>query len=70
MKLILDIVKTAIRLHPKDCIFKEDAIQQISSAALDSYDGSKESLIESLANAFKDAELYCPHEGINRLPTI
>ena len=65
---IRDIVETTMRCHPKDCLFKANAIELIIEQTIKNMGDSAASLIDACHEAFKDAELFCPHEGIDRMP--
>ncbi len=70
-KLLEDIVRTTMTMHPSDCIFKTDTLETSVDAAINFDENStKEEIIDALATAFSSCELYCPHEQINRMPTI
>ena len=50
--------------HPKECIFVSDAVNVIVSR-VDQF-AKKEDIVNQIYYAFQDAEIYCPHEGIDR----
>lgn len=66
---VRDIVATTIHNHPKDCVFKSGAIDRATMNIFNAAP-APESLIDVIECAIRDEELYCPHEGINRLPNI
>lgn len=61
---IKDIVMSVLNNHPKDCEFIFDAANYIISEGLKA--GDADSLLTILEDAFKECEIYCPHEGIDR----
>ncbi len=67
-----EIMETTIRAHGPSCIFKVDTIERCVNAglfmALQCAD--KISTIDAIGNELISCELFCPHEGINRMPTI
>lgn len=62
--LIREIVELVIKQHPKECIFHPDAVHNIVSN-MPLY-RSNDELIDYLASAVREQEIYCPHEGIDR----
>jgi hypothetical protein len=63
----------ALENHPADCVFEVDApekiLQRLRDKNLDSYPYryvTKQEREEYL-ECWRLSELYCPHEGINRL---
>ena len=67
MNLPIEILRTAIFNHPKECIFTPNAIESImakcKSANFDIYSPFA---LDFLADAFEAEEIYCPHEDIDR----
>lgn len=71
-QMMRDVVRTVIRNHPSECIFIADAEEHIVSKFLEKVDADTSGVdsTEILITLIRDAELYCPHEGINRLPKV
>jgi len=70
----LDEIKFALAHHDKDCIFELNAPEKIL-ARLSIKPRSKwmpfwsctEEKIKELQDCFIQSEIFCPHEGVNRL---
>lgn len=62
--LLRNIVQDIMGRHPKECIFVSDAVNVIVSR-VDQF-AKKEDIVNQIYYAFQDAEIYCPHEGIDR----
>ena len=64
---------TALANHPADCVFEWDApekiLQRLRDKQLDSYPFRYVTQQEhnEYMECWRLSELYCPHEGINRL---
>lgn len=65
---VVDIVEATFRAHPKECIFKRGWRDEVFSRLRALNGPTSEEFIDACTEAFKSAELYCPHEGINRMP--
>lgn len=71
---VRDIVETTMRCHPRDCVFITDAVGVITATVIarvctPSYRPLTASdVIDIMQEEFRRAELYCPHEGIDRMP--
>ncbi len=65
----LDDIAPVLAMHPAECIFELDAPKKILERL--STRTKKEWLTAKNHNEFKQcwqlSEIYCPHEGINRL---
>lgn len=65
---IREVVETALKNHPKQCIFREDTVDycvkhvQKNEAPY----WNRSNYIDCLEEALKECEIYCPHEGIDR----
>ena len=68
MKTIDEVVRTAIRCHPKDCVFTPNAIENVVAKwnAENFLDIFSPFAIDFLEEAIKAEEIYCPHEGIDK----
>jgi hypothetical protein len=62
-------VRDVLELHPADCIFELDAprkiAERLSSKTVDWW--IKMENREEFKKCFTASEVYCPHEGIDRL---
>lgn len=58
------IISFTLRNHPKDCIFTENAEEKIFERCKGYI--NQDDLIDKLEQAFFEAEVYCPHEGIDK----
>lgn len=67
---IKNVVTDVIKRNPKDCVFIADAINVITNRFYEklSDDAPDSDIADLLVTLIKEAELYCPHEGINRMP--
>jgi len=68
---IREIIATTIANHPKDCVFRPDAVEGAvqwlkENSHLELDGSSSESIIDELIKAIQSQEIYCPHEGIDR----
>lgn len=63
-----EIVQIVIQNHPRDCVFKPNAVQNILDAADEAAVSLSDSntLIDFLEAAIREQEIYCPHEGIDK----
>lgn len=68
------IVETALKIHPKECIFRVDTVdyvlEYVNKAAHMRYNRpdllTEGFYIQMIVDAFKKCEIYCPKEGIDR----
>jgi hypothetical protein len=73
-KFTLDHIGKVLARHPSECVFELDAptkiLQRLNDRGLNDFDyilnGDKE-LIARWKQCWVESEIYCPHEGINRL---
>ncbi len=69
----IGIVKEVLKKHPSECVFEIDAPQKIlyrlSSRPIEEWFLMSENPEKrgEFLEAWQLSELYCPHEGINRL---
>lgn len=63
---IREIVETTMAIHPKDCVFAPDAIENICEFVSARNNYGEQHLIDLITEGFKRNEIYCPHEGIDR----
>jgi hypothetical protein len=63
---VREIVVTAMRCHPKNCVFKAGAVERIVKRGEDSLLTNREKLIDAIEQGFLEEEIYCPHEGIDK----
>ena len=62
--ILREIIATAIRNHPPDCIFGPDPVE----GAMEYLGEPAGDMIDLLAKAIQSQEIYCPHENIDRRP--
>lgn len=66
-QLLLDIIEETRKAHPPECVFDRTNEKIAARAvALAFHNFSKESIINACATAIREAEIYCPHHGIDR----
>lgn len=70
----LEFIKGILAMHPSECVFELDApakiLQRLNERGLNDFDiFSKENKDKRPAwrQCWFESEIYCPHEGINRL---
>lgn len=65
-----DIAETVIRFHTErgECLFAPTAILDIADAGYKAFQAGKKppAIMDALVAAVEAAEIYCPHEGIDR----
>lgn len=66
-QFLLDVVEVTRINHPPECIFDKDD-EWIVERTMDLAGPrpSKDAILDSCTIAFREAEIYCPHEGIDR----
>lgn len=66
-RIIREIISTVLAVHPKDCVFVSDAENVIYNQVRSKVTSfSDDNFVDVLTQAFHDAEIYCPHEGIDK----
>lgn len=70
MSALLEIIEATRANHPPDCIFdKNNSWIERRTLEIAKSGIGKENIIDACVIAFKEAEVYCPHEGIDRRVT-
>ena len=62
---IRDMVKGVLSMHPAECVFELDAVENITKRWIELGSNYLDDL-EKFKECFQLSEIYCPHEGINR----
>jgi hypothetical protein len=70
----LNHIKDILSIHPSDCVFELDApnkiLQRMTERGLNDYgilDRGDRDEINAWRQCWHESEIFCPHEGINRL---
>lgn len=67
---IEEMVDTIFRNHPEDCFFtpnaRENIIKKLKEYTYNNHSMSQKEFAKAVDTAFKDEEVYCPHENIDR----
>ena len=62
-------ISKVLQIHPKECVFELNApakiAERLAGKTID--DWMRKEYQEELRKHFSASEIYCPHEGINRL---
>lgn len=59
----VDIVRTVLKHHPPECVFDQTP-ERIAQAIDAQNPPDEEQFLDAAVRAIRNAEIYCPHEGI------